>query len=117
MADYQIIADESVDYRIVTGLRAQGVSVYAVSEQKPSIKDEAVLAIAHDNGALLKTEDNDLGELVFRLQLPHCGILLIRITETPYKISAVIAAISEHYDEMINKFSVLNSNKLRIKEN
>lgn len=66
MANYRIIADESVDYRIVTGLREQEISVYAVSEQKPSIKDEAVLAIAHNNGALLIPEDKDFGELVFR---------------------------------------------------
>jgi predicted nuclease of predicted toxin-antitoxin system len=73
------------------------------------------LSIALENNALLITEDKDFRELVFRLQLPHHGILLIRIGEAEYKIFSVAAAIKEHYDELINEFSVINNNKLRIK--
>jgi hypothetical protein len=40
---YQIVADESVDFRIVIQLRQSGLTVYAIVEQKPSIKDEANL--------------------------------------------------------------------------
>ena len=62
------------------------------------------------------TEDKDFGELVFRLQLPHFGILLTRIEEANLKLSLVTVAIKENYGKIINKFSVINSNKLRIKE-
>lgn len=115
MASYQIVADESVDYRIVVGLRETGMAVYSIAEQQPSIKDEQVLSIAFNNNALLITEDKDFGELVFRLQLPHYGILLIRVEDVRYKIFTVIEAVRLHYMEMRNKFSVLNNNKLRIK--
>ena len=81
-----------------------------------SLTDKSVLNIAFEKEALLITEDKDFGELVFRLQLPHHGILLIRIEEADYKIISVVAAIRQHYDEMINRFSVINNNKLRIKE-
>ncbi|MCW3109001.1 MAG: hypothetical protein JWQ09_3507 [Segetibacter sp.] len=54
--------------------------------------------------------------MVFRLQLPHYAILLIRIEEANRKLSLVTAAIKEHSEEMINRFSVINNNKLRIKE-
>ncbi len=74
------------------------------------------MAIAVDKNALLLTEDKDFGELVFRLQLPHYGILLIRIADADHKIFSVETAIKQHYNEMINKFSVINNNKLRIKE-
>ena len=114
--DYQVIADESVDFRIVIRLRNIGLTVYSIAEEVPSITDKSVLSIAFEKNALLITEDKDFGELVFRLQLPHRGILLIRIEEAEYKISSVVAAIKQHYGEMINKFSVINSNKLRIKE-
>lgn len=57
---YQIIVDESVDYRIVLELRNAGFSIYAIAEQ-PSIKDENVLSIAYQNDALLLTEDKILG--------------------------------------------------------
>lgn len=111
-----IVADESVDFRIVTALRAVGLLVYSVAEELPSITDKSVLSIACDKQALLITEDKDFGELVFRLRLPHHGILLIRIQEADYKLISVTAAIQEHYEEMINRFSVINNNKLRIKE-
>lgn len=51
-------------------------------EQSPSASDAEVLAIAFKRNALLITEDKDFGELVFRFQKPHKGILLIRILQT-----------------------------------
>ena len=114
--NYQIIADESVDFRIVTELRKIGLSVYSIAEELPSIKDKDVLSIAFEKKALLITEDKDFGELVFRLKLLHHGILLIRIEEKEYKIITIAATIKQHYNELLNKFSVINNNKLRIKE-
>jgi predicted nuclease of predicted toxin-antitoxin system len=113
---YQIVADESVDFRIVVQLRQIGLTVYAIVEQQPSIKDEEVLSIANENDALLITEDKDFGELVFRLQLPHRGILLIRIADVQKKIASVVRTIAKYHAELLNKFSVINGNKLRIKE-
>jgi predicted nuclease of predicted toxin-antitoxin system len=113
---YQIVADESVDFRIVIQLRQIGLTVYAIVEQQPSIKDEEVLSIANENDALLITEDKDFGELVFRLQLPHQGILLIRIADAQEKIESVVRTIAKYYPELLSKFSVINGNKLRIKE-
>ena len=114
--NYQVVADESVDFRIVIQLRNIGMTVYSIAEETPSITDKSVLSLAFDKKALLITEDKDFGELVFRLQLPHHGILLIRIEEADYKIFSVGAAIKKHYDEMVNRFSVINNSKLRIKE-
>lgn len=113
---YQIVADESVDFRIVTRLRKVGLTVYSIAEQLPSITDKSVLSFAFDNKALPITEDKDFGELVFRLLLPHYGVLLVRIEEADYKIFSVAEAIKQHYGKMISKFSVINNNKLRIKE-
>jgi predicted nuclease of predicted toxin-antitoxin system len=94
--NYQIVADESVDFRIVTALRAAGLIVYSVAEELPSITDISVLSIAVKKQALLITEDKDFGELVFRLKLPHTGVLLVRIEEANHKLSSVIASIKEH---------------------
>ena len=113
---YQIVADESVDFRIVIQLRQIGLTVYAIVEQQPSIKDEEVLSIANENDALLITEDKDFGELVFRLKLPHRGILLIRIADAQEKIESVVRTVAKYHAELLNKFSVINGNKLRIKE-
>ncbi len=94
--NYQAVADESVDFRVVAELRNIGISVYSIAEEAPSITDTSVLSIAFERHALLITEDKDFGELVFRLQLPHYGILLIRIQEESYKIFSAAAAIKKH---------------------
>ena len=85
-------------------------------EERPSIRDEQVLAIANENEVLLLTEDKDFGELVFRLQLPHRGILLIRIADAEQKIESVARTIAKYHAELLDKFSVINANKLRVKE-
>lgn len=114
--NYEVVADESVDFRIVISLRDIGFSVYSIAEEIPSITDQSVLSIAVEKKALLITEDKDFGELVFRLQLPHHGILLIRIGNVDEKIVSVVKTIKQNYNELIDKFSVISNNKLRIKE-
>ncbi len=44
--DPQIVADESVDFRIVVQLREKGIQVYSVIEELQSAKDEMVLKVA-----------------------------------------------------------------------
>jgi predicted nuclease of predicted toxin-antitoxin system len=112
----KIVADESVDFRIVTALRNIKLDVYAICEENRSVTDEVVLSIATDQDALLITEDKDFGELVFRLRLPHKGILLVRIEDEKTKVSRIVETISKNYDELYGRFSVINDNKLRIKE-
>ena len=116
--NYQVVADESVDFRIVTELRQNGLSVYSIAEQQPSILDEDVLQVACMHNALLITEDKDFGELVFRFQLPHKGVLLIRLEgeKLPIQITSLAVTILKYLEEMQNNFSVLNHSKLRIRD-
>jgi len=46
--------------------RSQRQHVLYVAEMEPGITDDTVLERANTNGALLITEDNDFGELVYR---------------------------------------------------
>jgi len=114
--EYQIVADESVDHRIVIALRECGFAVYSISESQASVSDREVLGVAVTQGALLLTEDKDFGELVFRLQLSHKGILLLRLTEQTKSIKTLVQTIEKHYPALLNTFSVLSHDKLRIKD-
>jgi predicted nuclease of predicted toxin-antitoxin system len=114
--NFPIVADESVDFRIVSLLREKGISVYSIMENQASISDKEVLEEALKRNALLITEDKDFGELVFRFQLPHCGILLIRMEEAQTKIEEVTNSIIKYHSDMIGKFSVIDQSKLRIKQ-
>lgn len=49
----KFLADESVDFRIVSQLRENGYEIEATIEVNPSISDEQVLEIANDLEAIL----------------------------------------------------------------
>lgn len=113
----KIVADESVDFTIVRNLRAQGLDVFAIVEQEPSISDDDVLNIAVQQDALLITEDKDFGELVFRLKLPHKGVLLLRLGAMPSERKGELAAraIIVHLSELPDALSVFDGHHLRIR--
>jgi hypothetical protein len=48
--------------------------------------------------------------------MKHHGILLIRIEDPQQKVETAGKTIRNHYLELKGKFSVLDKNKLRIKE-
>lgn len=89
----------------------------AISEEQSGITDSEVLEFAVKRNALLITEDKDFGELAFRLKFKHKGILLIRLSDLPRneRIKTAFEIIREHADKLINNFSFLNSQGLRIK--
>ncbi|SFP64262.1 DUF5615 family PIN-like protein [Parafilimonas terrae] len=118
MSKPNIVIDESVDYAIVSELRANDFTIYAVIDETPSISDEKVLNIAINKNALLITEDKDFGELVFRFQFFHKGILLVRMVNAKSleKARTVLKVMNEHYEELIDNFSVLDDSKLRIRK-
>ena len=76
------------------------------------------MKIANEQESVLLTEDKDFGELTHRLNLEHKGILLIRLTDIPRneRISLITEIVKKHHHELINNFSVLNNNGLRIKK-
>lgn len=113
-----LLADESVDYRIVTFLRKQAFTVIAIIDNDASISDLEVLQRANDENVLLITEDKDFGELVFRLKLKHRGILLLRFynLEIQTRNWKLLEALKKHEKELSNNFSTLTEKRLRIRQ-
>ncbi|MEO8822470.1 MAG: DUF5615 family PIN-like protein [Ginsengibacter sp.] len=114
----KILADESVDYRIISFLREQSFTVIAIIDNDASISDNKVLEKANDENMLLITEDKDFGELVFRLKLKHRGIILFRFfnLEIDTQNKKVLEALKMHGKELLNNFSTLTENRLRIRQ-
>ncbi len=113
----KVVADESVDFGIITGLREIGFQILSILEDHSGIKDEDVLRIAVKEKGLLITEDKDFGEIIYRLKQRHMGILLIRLTDMPRRerIELVVEIIVRHINDLRNNFSVLDRRGLRIK--
>lgn len=112
-----LIADESVDFEIIRNLREKDFTVVSILEEFSGISDIEVLKIANDRECLLITEDKDFGELTYRLNIVHRGILLIRLSDIPriQRLGFATEIIEKHFDELMENFSVLNSRGLRIK--
>lgn len=111
-----LVADESVDYRIIKALRDIGISVYSIIDMNPASNDREVLQIAVGRNCLLITQDKDFGELVFRMQLPHHGVLLIRLAGMkPDEYFWIAQTIHHHFDSLHGCFSVCTGKKLRFR--
>jgi predicted nuclease of predicted toxin-antitoxin system len=68
-------------------LTSLGHDVRLVGEGDPCASDETVLALAHQEGRIVVTEDKDFGELIVVQRRPHSGI--IRFLELPIVEQAV----------------------------
>ena len=114
----EIVADESVDARIITALRQRDYNVYAIAEVNSGIIDFAVIQIALEKNAFIITEDKDFGdEIVFKKTI-SCGTLLLRLhgLDCIAKISLVLNTLVRHDKELLYSFSVLTAKKLRIRK-
>jgi predicted nuclease of predicted toxin-antitoxin system len=112
-----LVADEGVDGHIVAQLRQDGHDVLYIAEMEPSISDDMVLSRANAEGALLLTEDKDFGELVFRQDLVHTGVVLIRLAglSSQRKAAMVSAVFHDHAAELSDAFSVISPGMVRIR--
>lgn len=114
---FRILADEGVDYRIIEKLREQGFVVISVLEKCPGISDKDVLELAQQEKALLLTEDNDFGELVFAHKEKNSGVIFLRYDRKEIQdISASLINVLSYKDSLYEKFIVITVNKIRIRE-
>ncbi|GAC1596626.1 MAG: hypothetical protein NVS3B19_19080 [Ginsengibacter sp.] len=113
-----LLADEGVDKPIVDELRNNGFDVVYILETNQGVSDEFILAMANTDKRLLLTQDKDFGELVFRLKNAHHGVILIRLEgyKPALKAEIVLNAIIKHTDELINSFTVIQPNAIRIRK-
>lgn len=117
MSVMKLLADESVDLPIIVRLRADDHEGASIAEESPGIMDDEVLNRAYGERVLLLTGDKDFGELVYRHQFPHAGILLIRLAgqSESEKCDLVSIAVQNHGPKLPEAFSVLTADALRIR--
>ena len=113
----KFLADEGVDRSIVDGLRKLNFDVYYVIEEIRSLYDDVLLQIAHEENRVLITRDKDFGELVFRLNKAHAGVILIRLEghNTHERGDIVCRLISQYLDQLLNSFTVIQKGIIRIR--
>lgn len=113
----KFLVDVGVGKKVETWLSANGYDVTSVRAIDPQLPDQTILKIAASENRIVITMDKDFGELVYRTQRPHTGVLLLRLDEAPShaKVRVVAKIIRDHADKLEGKFSVYRSGRLRIK--
>jgi predicted nuclease of predicted toxin-antitoxin system len=98
----KFLLDQSTDARLVTHLKHLGHDVTRIgSHYPPGLPDQEVLALAKQKQRILITDDRDFGELVFRLHLPHAGVIFLRLgTYAPLKLKTErVSFVLTHYPD------------------
>ena len=111
------VVDASVDYPIVTRLRADGHEVFSIREIEPRLSDPEVLDLAYRKGAVLVTSDKDFGELVQHRRLRAHGVVLLRLSRlrAAAKAELVSNRVRENRDRLIGRFVVFEMGSTRIR--
>jgi predicted nuclease of predicted toxin-antitoxin system len=98
----KFLLDVCVSSRALTRyLLDQAHDVVLALNIDPKASDERLLAYAHQEGRVLLTEDKDLGELVFVMNLPHGPI--VRLVEL--SVDEQVNAIGEFLDHRSQELS------------
>ncbi len=112
----KFLVDECVGLGIAEWLNDQGHDAIAILAVSPGISDDAVLAKALLENRVLITMDKDFGDLIFRNDNEHCGIVLLRLEnwQQKYKIAVLQNILKHHLHELENNFIVLTEQSVRI---
>lgn len=114
----KFLADENIENEIIIALRLSGFEVLSIRETDPGIEDRSVLRIALSSDCILLTNDKDFGELVYRERRIAKGVILLRLGTTPIadRIERLKKVVSDHKSALLNSFSVISRNGLRIRK-
>jgi predicted nuclease of predicted toxin-antitoxin system len=113
----KLLADECCDDSVVEALRGDGHDVFFVLESMRGAADVEILQRAFAEDRILLTEDKDFGELVYRLQYPARGIILLRFRarDRALKISRLRDLLAREAGRLPGLFVVLEADKVRIR--
>jgi predicted nuclease of predicted toxin-antitoxin system len=113
----KFLLDQSADARLVTYLKKLGHDVTRIAkEYPPGLLDPQILSLAKAEGRILITDDRDFGELIFRLQLPHAGVIFLRLgTYAPLSLKIErLNYVLTHYADQLDQFLVVKKGNVRI---
>lgn len=111
----RFLIDECTGPALAKWLREKQHDVYSVYEESRGMDDLEIIQKAYKENRILISNDKDFGEKVFREGHPHCGVILLRISDerAANKIK-VIQNLLEHYSERIlNQFVIVTETSIR----
>jgi len=113
----KLLADECIERSIVNYLRENELEIDTVAELTPGASDEIVIELANKKKSILVTSDKDFRELIYRQGKLTGGIILLRLhgLSGEKKVSVIMKTLSEHKDELLGSFTVVEPTQIRIR--
>lgn len=112
----KFLVDECVGSSVAKWLQENGYDVVSIADESPGIIDDEVLYRAISENRILITSDKDFGELVFKKQRQHCGIVLMRLSnEHPLrKIEIIKQVLTNYHENLPGNYVVVTDAAVRI---
>lgn len=113
----RFIIDESTGYGIARYLQAEGHDVLIVAETLPEAEDTAILERAFAEERIVVTNDKDFGELIFRRQEAHQGVILLRLQDEGgvNRVQVMTALMKQYSKQLPGRFVVVTEKKVRFR--
>jgi len=115
---HKFLIDESSGRKLFEFLRDAGYEVRFVTDIMPTASDEEVLTFAEKEDRILITNDKDFGEIIFRLNRPSSGVILLRLKDDfPQNRQKYISNILENFsDKLKSNFIIVTENRIKIRK-
>ena len=114
----RFLVDECTGTSVADWLKNENHDVFSVFEQWRGASDDAILEKCHQENYILVTSDKDFGEMVFRNQKVHNGIILVRCSLNNFvkRIEVLSKLLKNYSDKLENNFVVVSNDSVRIVE-
>ena len=110
------IVDECTGPDVAHWLKSQKHDVFSVYEEAAGIEDDRILQKAVKENRIIITNDKDFGEMIFRENKVHSGIILLRLKDerASNKIKVIERLMKQYSDQLANNFVVISETTIRI---
>lgn len=110
----KFLVDRCAGHRLAEWLCTQGFDVVEARERVPDPGDEELLRWAACENRVLITIDTDFGDLIFRYEHEHCG--LVRLPDVPAdQRIGLMVDILEGYSSELKRHAVVTVKGRRIR--
>lgn len=114
-SDTSFIVDAGVGKSVEEWLTNEGYNVISIRLLNAEMEDEQIISLALSENAIIITMDKDFGELVYKENKQHSGILLLRLDDAVAreKLAVIQSLLPSHLNSIKNYFTVYHNGKLR----
>jgi predicted nuclease of predicted toxin-antitoxin system len=111
----KFVVDECTGPVVAAWLAQQGHDVVSIYDESPGVDDDAILHRSFTESRILITGDKDFGELIFRDNRPHHGVVLLRLTnDSPANRIRVLGDVLQaHGNSVADQFVVVSDSGVR----